>query len=212
VLIIAILEKLRWTKGRRSLSVPTLRFDFSITTWDRIATANRKKLKVIDARECSASTNLHHAKSVNTAGRAMSLENPYQAPQSTDVYPESIVITVDDDYPRNLKWLLFSFRGRIPRRMFWLMTIVAWVSLFGSVYVGAIWIPEEVLQFLVILPVVIFIWVSLAIQVKRWHDRAKSGWWILVGLVPVIGPIWATAETGFCRGTFGFNQYGRDPT
>ncbi|MCH8899533.1 MAG: DUF805 domain-containing protein, partial [Acidobacteria bacterium] len=55
------------------------------------------------------------------------------------------------------------------------------------------------------------IWPSLAISIKRWHDRDKSGWWVLIGLVPVIGGIWALVETGFLAGTSGPNQYGLDP-
>lgn len=57
-----------------------------------------------------------------------------------------------------------------------------------------------------------FIWTSLAIAVKRWHDRDKSGWWILIGIIPLIGPIWQFVETGCLRGTMGRNQYGSDPT
>ncbi len=43
------------------------------------------------------------------------------------------------------------------------------------------------------------IWCGLTIQAKRWHDRDKSAWWILIGLLPVIGPIWALVENGFLR-------------
>jgi len=59
---------------------------------------------------------------------------------------------------------------------------------------------------------VIAIWVGLAIQIKRWHDRNKSGWWVLINLVPIIGPLWALVEVGFQRGTVGPNRYGPDPT
>lgn len=55
------------------------------------------------------------------------------------------------------------------------------------------------------------IWPYLAIAIKRWHDRDKSGWWVLIGLVPLIGPIWAIVETGFLPGTDGPNQFGADP-
>ena len=41
------------------------------------------------------------------------------------------------------------------------------------------------------------LWVSLAVSVKRWHNRDMSGWWILIGLVPVIGGIVAIIQTGF---------------
>ena len=59
---------------------------------------------------------------------------------------------------------------------------------------------------------VLLIWISLAVQIKRWHDRDKSGWWVLINLIPLIGAIWAFVETGCLRGTVGPNAYGPDPT
>jgi uncharacterized membrane protein YhaH (DUF805 family) len=57
----------------------------------------------------------------------------------------------------------------------------------------------------------ILLYPSLALYAKRWHDRGKSGWWTLIGLIPVIGGIWILIELGILRGTNGPNQYGPDP-
>lgn len=65
---------------------------------------------------------------------------------------------------------------------------------------------------LMILLYVPLIWIGFAVGIKRWHDRGKSGWWILIGLIPVIGGIWTFVECGCLRGTFGANRYGEDPT
>jgi len=46
-------------------------------------------------------------------------------------------------------------------------------------------------------------WTHLAVFVKRWHDCDKSGWWILVNLIPVIGWLWTLIECGFFEGTVG---------
>lgn len=54
------------------------------------------------------------------------------------------------------------------------------------------------------------LWLNLSIDAKRWHDRDKSGWWMLIGLVPIIG-LWAIIEPGFLRGAEGPNQFGNDP-
>ena len=56
------------------------------------------------------------------------------------------------------------------------------------------------------------IWIGFALGVKRWHDRDKSGWWILIGMIPIVGPIWTFVECGCLRGTVGPNNYGQDPT
>lgn len=58
---------------------------------------------------------------------------------------------------------------------------------------------------------ILFLWPSLAVQAKRWHDRDKSGLWILINFAPYIGVIWALIETGILPGTVGDNVYGRDP-
>ena len=51
---------------------------------------------------------------------------------------------------------------------------------------------------------------NLAVAVRRLHDQDKSGWMILVGLIPLIGPIWLLILY-FTEGTRGPNQYGPDP-
>lgn len=51
---------------------------------------------------------------------------------------------------------------------------------------------------------------SLAVGVRRLHDTDRSGWWLLILLVPLIG--WIVLLVFFCsRGTSGPNRFGRDP-
>jgi uncharacterized membrane protein YhaH (DUF805 family) len=64
---------------------------------------------------------------------------------------------------------------------------------------------------LYIIAVAFLVVAGLAVQIKRWHDRNKSGWWVLISLIPLIGPIWAIIETGFLPGTPGPNDHGPDP-
>ena len=51
---------------------------------------------------------------------------------------------------------------------------------------------------------------GLAVSVRRLHDLDRSGWWLLLGFVPVIGPVvllvWCCS-----RGMEGPNQFGPDP-
>ncbi len=70
-----------------------------------------------------------------------------------------------------------------------------------------------VLLVVLMIPLGIYIfWVGLAVGVKRWHDRDKSGWWMLIGIIPYIGGIWQLIECGCLRGTEGPNRFGGDPT
>lgn len=52
---------------------------------------------------------------------------------------------------------------------------------------------------------------ALSVQIKRWHDRDKSAWWLLIHAVPAIGNTWALVECGFIEGTPGPNRYGLVP-
>ena len=66
-------------------------------------------------------------------------------------------------------------------------------------------------KFLIFIPFgIFFLWSHFVINVKRWHDRDKSGWWVLIGLIPLIGAIWALVELGFLKGTYGKNRFGPD--
>ena len=118
--------------------------------------------------------------------------------------------------------LLFLFRGRVRRQFFWIVWLtlvavnsVAWViattlttknRTVDSLGTGAI-----VAALCLLLWFLVSFWISLATQVKRWHDLDKSGWWVLIGLIPVIGGIWALVETGFLKGTVDSNQFGPAP-
>jgi len=51
---------------------------------------------------------------------------------------------------------------------------------------------------------------GLAVSVRRLHDTDRSGWWILISLIPLIGGIWFLILM-VLDGTSGQNQYGPDP-
>lgn len=51
---------------------------------------------------------------------------------------------------------------------------------------------------------------TLAVTVRRHHDGDRSGWWILIAIIPIIGPLlllfWYAS-----KGTCGSNRFGNDP-
>ena len=51
---------------------------------------------------------------------------------------------------------------------------------------------------------------TLAVTVRRLHDIDRSGWWILIGLVPLIGGI-VLLVFALLEGTLGNNRYGPNP-
>ncbi len=106
--------------------------------------------------------------------------------------------------------IFFGFRGRIARRTWWLYGVAAMLGL-GLLLTALLRIagldPDAATGVVSLL----LLWPSVAISVKRWHDRDKSAWWVLVGLIPVIGGLWLLIENGMLRGTPGPNRYGPDP-
>jgi uncharacterized membrane protein YhaH (DUF805 family) len=134
--------------------------------------------------------------------------------------------------------LLFSFRGRLNRQPYWIVSL-AILFFFSLVFGYGIWLAFNDEDYLWVFGIVVLIayiptiWIALAIAAKRLHDRNKSAWWLLVfyivpgilqGLGHLVGDlgvvltiiglaitVWAIVELGFLRGTVGDNQYGPDP-
>ena len=101
--------------------------------------------------------------------------------------------------------LLFGFSGREKRLPWWIATLLVDLAL-GMIYAIFGHLRPSVLGLLLLAPPLI--WISVAVQVKRWHDRDKSGWWFLMNFVPIIGWLWVLIECGFLRGTPGPNRFG----
>jgi uncharacterized membrane protein YhaH (DUF805 family) len=130
--------------------------------------------------------------------------NPY-APPTADFREAPIV---------KLTWtkILFAFEGRLPRRLYWATRGLAMLPLVLAGVLGAIIGKEELVTLLVIPAYFVCVWIALAGSVKRWHDLDKSGFWIFIAMVPLVGGFWELIEAGCTRGTSGPNRYGPDPT
>ena len=110
----------------------------------------------------------------------------------------------------NFWQLFFSVRGRISRKTYWLCLLMTFVACFVVIVVSNEF-GDNALVFSVLLTRLALIWSNIAITVKRWHDRNKSGWWYLISFIPIIGLLWTIIELGFFSGTSGPNRFGMDP-
>ena len=102
---------------------------------------------------------------------------------------------------------LFSFDGRIGRGAIWGLGTVNFliVMVVSSIAMNA---NNVLVGFLAVAVIAVTSWAGLATNVKRWHDRDKSGYWYFISLIPIVGAIWAFVELGCLAGTDGPNQYG----
>lgn len=117
--------------------------------------------------------------------------------------------------------LLWSYEGRIGRGRFWLgVLLVILMSMGIGILAGLLGIPihdasryqaEEfgaIGALFAFAAAALLLYSQLAIYVKRFHDRGKSGWWVLIAFVPVIGFFWILIELGMLPGDPGPNAYG----
>jgi uncharacterized membrane protein YhaH (DUF805 family) len=135
---------------------------------------------------------------------------------------------------------LLRFDGRLSRLGYWRSYL--WLAVAGVLATGVGLFA--ILGFgrwgaIFLLPAVAMIVASVAIVVRRLHDRNRSGWWLLVlvlfpalaglwirtdgsnraatwpvfalSLAGLIANIWGLIEIGFRRGTRGSNRFGDEP-
>lgn len=101
----------------------------------------------------------------------------------------------------------FSFRGRLARRPFWWSSLGLW-AVFAILFVFLSNSLGRAATWMLYPP---FLWIALALASRRLHDRGKAIGWLLLALIPIIGPLWLIVTMGFRAGTVGDNQYGDDP-
>lgn len=109
----------------------------------------------------------------------------------------------------DIQKMFFNFEGRLNRQPYIQCMLGIWVL---SSVVG--WMFSSSTSFLISL---LFGIISLAIAasaislgVRRLHDLDKSGWWLLIGVIPLIGFLFQIYLLA-AKGTDGVNTYGYDP-
>ena len=110
---------------------------------------------------------------------------------------------------------LFSFEGRINRLRYWLYGLIPIIIMIVASVLMAVASKnsgsgKEFFSIVVIIAFILSVWISFAIQAKRWHDLDQSGWWTLMGLIPYLNVI-VLIILGFIKGTNGANRFGVDP-
>jgi uncharacterized membrane protein YhaH (DUF805 family) len=99
-----------------------------------------------------------------------------------------------------------NFSDRACRSEYWfwfLFVIIGNIVTLGIDYAIGIQIISSLFSLAVLIP-------GIAIAVRRLHDLDRSGWWILLWFIPIVG--WIILLIWFCtKGTDGPNRFGPDP-
>jgi len=117
-----------------------------------------------------------------------------------------------------------DFAGRAQRREYWMFVLVnvvivivlslidtllgtgGWRAAAGGGSIsasGTLGLLSGLYSLAVLLP-------SIAVAVRRLHDTDRSGWWFLLGFIPIIGGI-VLLVFYVLEGTRGPNRFGPDP-
>ena len=109
-----------------------------------------------------------------------------------------------------------NFSGRARRSEYWWYTLanaLLMIPFYALAAYGMVIENEGLMLVFTMLYVLIalaMIVPSLAVSCRRLHDINRSGWWYLIGLIPLIGGI-ILLIWFFTEGTRGSNNYGPDP-
>ncbi len=109
-----------------------------------------------------------------------------------------------------LKENFANFSGRARREEYWYYSLAVFViSAILSVLskAGIVGVIFSIVSFLFSLCILI---PGLAVSVRRLHDTGRSGWWLLICLIPLIGSI-VLLVFMVTEGQKGENKWGDDP-
>ena len=105
-----------------------------------------------------------------------------------------------------------NFQGRARRKAYWMFILFNLIALVVLSFIeSAIGLSGQngygILTGLYTLAIILPL---IALAVRRLHDTGRSGWWILIGLVPLVGPI-VLIVFYVTDSQPGSNEYGPNP-
>ena len=106
------------------------------------------------------------------------------------------------------KYVTFSGRARRSEYWFWALAIVLASLVASFIDRGLGTDPGQVGPVSGLLGLATFL-PNLAVTVRRLHDTSRSGWWVLIALIPIVGAIVIIVFA--VQDSHGDNEYGPSP-
>ena len=103
------------------------------------------------------------------------------------------------------KYAVFS--GRARRKEYWFFFLINIIIAFVLGFIEGLFGSPGIISMIYSLAVLI---PGIAVSVRRLHDTNRSGWWLLIGLIPIIGAI-VLIVFMVQDSQSGENQYGGNP-
>lgn len=101
----------------------------------------------------------------------------------------------------------FDFSGRSTRSQFWLFTLIVLVLGIIAIILDAAVLGSSEPSLFSAIVYLAHLTPSIAVTFRRLHDSNKRGWWVLIGLVPLVGII-ALIVFGCLPSSTGHNRFG----
>ena len=106
-----------------------------------------------------------------------------------------------------------DFNGRARRKEYWMFVLINLMFSLAAAFLdrmfGIAWIDLGYGPLYLIYGLILFI-PSLAVLIRRLHDIGKSGWMVLVALIPFVGVFWLLFLL-ITESAPGENEYGKNP-
>jgi uncharacterized membrane protein YhaH (DUF805 family) len=97
-----------------------------------------------------------------------------------------------------------NFKDRTTVKGYWMAILINAIALFVLGFLGAM---VDFFMIIYLIYVVALIIPGIALQIRRMHDINKSGFWILLPFIPIVGAI--VFIVFLCKGSVDEgNQYG----
>lgn len=106
-----------------------------------------------------------------------------------------------------------DFKGRSRRKEYWIFALFNVIISIATTLIDYAFGTDSFVYYIGLFSMLygLFVFIPfLAVSVRRLHDTGKTGWMLLIAIIPILGALWLLVLFA-TEGTRGTNMYGPDP-
>jgi len=161
--------------------------------------------EVIQSKECSDTTEERRVSDPSASGVVSSASVIDSGPsKSTPIFSAYFIVPLTKKFA--------NFEDRAPRAEYWYYSLFLTITLIALSFVGyalgiydtqnQVGVLDGLFSLYAIIP-------GIAITVRRLHDVSRSGWWVLLWFIPILG--WIVLFIWMVTASHPDNEYGQNP-